>query len=399
MYQWHVRIRGRVMGPFSIQQLLEMKDRGQLQSFHEVSTSPPNWKMAGTVPEIFPRDAIIADPPQVPPPSPPLPLHSPRKRGPSAAVVLIAGGAVGLLVALLIVVIAVVVWSRGGLKGLATSGTKDDAVRFDKNTSDQEKDQRLADVIGLVVCGDEITYADGSRKESARSTGSCFAVTRDGFLITNQHVVKATEESKRSSRRQELEATLKITIRPKIWVFFGRADKYEAEIRHVSGDFDMAILKIERKTQTYLAPSNADPDSFARGSPVIACGFPGVDRVATTFSEQVVRDLVSLRTRGVVENQFPDKAFDFSIRKGIINVRPLLFRYPEWQRDAQCLQHDAHIFGGNSGGPLISEDGSVIGINTIGRIDSKEALKTNYSVTMPQMRTEIDRQIPNVIWR
>src|SRR5258706_16436401 len=97
MDQWHVRIRGRVMGPFSMQQLLEMKNRGQLLSFHEISADRENWKTAGTVSQIFPKDAIVAAPPPLPPPpGPPSPLHPSRKPRRSAAVGLIARGDVGL---------------------------------------------------------------------------------------------------------------------------------------------------------------------------------------------------------------------------------------------------------------------------------------------------------------
>ena len=40
---WFVRDRGAGMGPLSEEQLLDMRDRGQIQSYHEVSTDKRNW--------------------------------------------------------------------------------------------------------------------------------------------------------------------------------------------------------------------------------------------------------------------------------------------------------------------------------------------------------------------
>ena len=51
---YYVRIRGKVMGPFPVHQLKGLKERGQLQAFHEVSTDRLNWFSASTVTEIFP---------------------------------------------------------------------------------------------------------------------------------------------------------------------------------------------------------------------------------------------------------------------------------------------------------------------------------------------------------
>jgi hypothetical protein len=51
---YYVRIRGKVMGPFPIHQLRGLKERGQLQSFHDVSTDRLTWLSASTVSELFP---------------------------------------------------------------------------------------------------------------------------------------------------------------------------------------------------------------------------------------------------------------------------------------------------------------------------------------------------------
>ena len=51
---YFVRMRGRILGPFSAQQLQDQRDRGYFSAVHEVSTDRRNWSSAGTVSELFP---------------------------------------------------------------------------------------------------------------------------------------------------------------------------------------------------------------------------------------------------------------------------------------------------------------------------------------------------------
>lgn len=50
---WFMRARGRVLGPFTLAQLMSLRDRGQLSQFHEVSRDRRSWAPAGRVVEIF----------------------------------------------------------------------------------------------------------------------------------------------------------------------------------------------------------------------------------------------------------------------------------------------------------------------------------------------------------
>jgi len=288
-----------------------------------------------------------------------------------------------------------VVYKRGGFG----TGYDDGSIRFSKDSNETEKDAQLASVVGLVVCGEEVTYADGSQTENRRlGWGTCFRVTPDGYLLTNRHVVEKVENERRSSERRDKEIRSGQKIRPQAWVFFSLTDKSPAEIVHISNNFDMAVLKIASKSTRYLALSGDNPAQIARGTSVLACGFPDVDGKVVSFFEAVSQAKKS-QTKGPVERLFLDKAFGFSLRKGIVNVQPGPYRAEDWTRDAICLQHNAHIFRGNSGGPLLGDDGTVIGINTFGREPTDAPDEFNYSLTMPQMRTEIDRHAPGTLWR
>jgi hypothetical protein len=52
----YIRIRGRVIGPFSLQQLVALRDRGQFKRFHEVSADRQGWQPASVITEVFAED-------------------------------------------------------------------------------------------------------------------------------------------------------------------------------------------------------------------------------------------------------------------------------------------------------------------------------------------------------
>src|SRR5579871_108640 len=120
MDEWHVRIRGRTMGPFRLQQLLEMKDRGQLQPFHEISDDHSAWQVAGNVDGLFPRAATTRlghDSPSIPQPLPAAPVGMPtaQKNRDSRPVTMIVAGVLALIVAMTIFVgvLVVITTNRG----------------------------------------------------------------------------------------------------------------------------------------------------------------------------------------------------------------------------------------------------------------------------------------------
>ena len=50
---YHIRIRGRVLGPYSLKQLKILRDRGQLSQSHEISSDGKSWQTAGTLNAVF----------------------------------------------------------------------------------------------------------------------------------------------------------------------------------------------------------------------------------------------------------------------------------------------------------------------------------------------------------
>ena len=123
---------------------------------------------------------------------------------------------------------------------------------------------------------------------------------------------------------------------------------------------DLAVLKLDLTQRIKDAPplvvtKFADSDKLGAGDVVFALGSPG-------FLAQSV-------TRGVVSNPslvLPEQTAGRFFLRGE-NVGTLV----RW------ILHDAQIFGGNSGGPLVNERGEIVGINELGVFNLGGAIPSN----------------------
>jgi serine protease Do len=138
-----------------------------------------------------------------------------------------------------------------------------------------------------------------------RSLGSGFIISKDGYILTNEHVVKKGG---------------------KVTVTTQRGENYTAEVIGRDGKADVALLKINAKRPLPVAPLG-DSDGVRVGQWVMAIGSP------FGFTHSVTVGIVSAKGRFVPGN--------FN----------------------EFIQTDASINQGNSGGPLIDSRGQVVGIN------------------------------------
>ena len=123
---------------------------------------------------------------------------------------------------------------------------------------------------------------------------------------------------------------------------------------------DIAVLKLDlsqrpKGSAPVVVTKFADSDKLNAGDVVFALGSPG-------FLSQSV-------TRGVVANPslvLPEQTAGRFYLRGE-NVGTLV----RW------ILHDAQIFGGNSGGPLVNERGEIVGINEIGVFNLGGAIPSN----------------------
>ena len=119
-------------------------------------------------------------------------------------------------------------------------------------------------------------------------------------------------------------------------------DYEEAFLVDYNADMDLAVLKLDQPTDKRIALPLELPTQDLVGASVYAVGYPSV-------ADNAVNALASFRTE------------DATVTTG--SVSRLLTESGTGRR---VLQLDVSIQGGNSGGPLVTEDGTVVGINTFG---------------------------------
>ena len=254
-------------------------------------------------------------------------------------------------------------------------------------------ESHLTASLGLVACGYEIDTASGEHLELLLGHGTGFAVTADGWLFTNKHVVEKLWElqvnpAALAAKHKEMEAkarTALTTFKPRVWVFFG-PDKYPADMIHVSGKYDFAILKTERKGPYFRL--RAKPE-IPRSEKVFALGFPGAAQVPLSQAEDLEQKRRS-KTGDKIEEAFKARDFVFVLTNGVVS------RIAPESDGTSWVQHNAAINPGNSGGPLVSEDGTVVGINTLLIKDSQGVF---FSLGIPQLKTVFENHVKSATWK
>ena len=156
----------------------------------------------------------------------------------------------------------------------------------------------------------------------ATASGSGIIISDDGYIVTNNHVVDSSSESTYYDISQA--TSLKISL-------YGDDTQYDAKIVGKDSQTDLAVLKIDK---TGLTPAEfADSDTVKVGEFAMAVGNP-----------------LDLGT---------------SITCGIVSALNRKVQDSDGNTTYTCIQTDAAINSGNSGGALVNSQGQVIGINTL----------------------------------
>jgi S1-C subfamily serine protease len=250
-------------------------------------------------------------------------------------------------------------------------------------SADDEQD--IGQAVGLVVCG--ARAKDGREEfEFPISTGTCFAITAEGHLLTNMHVVKTIAEVVNGTKKMKVMERPHAALTPVVWVFFG-GTKHEAQIAYSSGKYDFSILKVASFAGKPFRLSGLAEQK--RGLAVIACGYPGA---ASSFAGALsgAKEPGNLKTfKANIAEYFEKRDFEYVRTDGTISK---VFKE---DNGTAWIQHTAAINPGNSGGPLMTADGVVIGINTL---TTKFGQGIFFSLALPQLRDEIQLHAPGVTW-
>lgn len=173
--------------------------------------------------------------------------------------------------------------------------------------SSGQRQQRMIDPFEFFF-GDRGRGFDFGTPQPSVGFGSGVIISKDGYIITNNHVIdKATE----------------------IEVTTNDNNKYNAKLVGTDPNTDIALLKIEGDSFAYIPFGNSD--DLKVGEWVLAVGNP------FNLTSTVTAGIVSAKGRGNIGSGMAIQSF---------------------------IQTDAAINRGNSGGALVNTNGQLVGINT-----------------------------------
>ena len=194
-----------------------------------------------------------------------------------------------------------------------TSGTLTPAQIYQKYA------QGVVEIIATFSSAGQSSYGPFGGTQTQKALGSGFVVSKDGYILTNAHVVSDNGQTVKT-----VEVIFKTTG--------SQTKRVTGTVVGADSTSDVALIKVDPAKAGNLDPIPlGDSSTVQPGEAVVAIGNP--------------------------------LGYDFSITEGIVSATNRNLQSPNGSIIANGIQTDAAINEGNSGGPLIDSSGKVIGIN------------------------------------
>ncbi len=210
----------------------------------------------------------------------------------------------------LLVVLALVAAACGGSDDAAEGSETSVVEAADANKAVKALEDVRSAVIRIEAQG-SFDYPGEGTSYNEGSSGSGFFISPDGVAVTNNHVVTGA-------------AFLQVYVE-------GEDEPRNAKILGVSECSDLAVIDVEGEGFEYLAWY---ADEVAVGVNVYAAGFPLGDHEYTLLDGIVSKENANGETN--------------------------------WASVDKVIEHTTDILPGNSGGPLVTDQGRVVGVNYSG---------------------------------
>ena len=162
--------------------------------------------------------------------------------------------------------------------------------------------------------------SNNSSTETQISTGSGVVISKDGYIITNQHVIESGTRFEANVNGKTIEAKL-----------VGQDASSDIAVLNVEAGEDLTSIEL------------GDSDTIKTGEWVMSIGSP------FGLEQSVATGIISATSR----SQVAGSSDSSSSSSGTVRIYP------------NMIQTDAAINPGNSGGALVNENGQLIGINAL----------------------------------
>ena len=174
-----------------------------------------------------------------------------------------------------------------------------------KMTQEELLQQQVPEILRRFF-GNQVIIPQQQAPQEKTAYGSAFFISKDGYLLTNHHVVEdASKVTIMLNDRREIDATV-----------VGSDERT-----------DVALLKVKGSNFPELRTGSVD--RLRVGEPVLAIGSPF--------------------------------GFDYSASAGIVSAK---MRNMMGETSVPFIQTDVALNPGNSGGPLFNQNGEVVGVNS-----------------------------------
>ncbi len=257
------------------------------------------------------------------PPQKPKKVRKPKaKRSYSSGMVVLAAVLAAVIGAVTATAAAVVTFSFGEEPTVIQS-TEDSGVANNVNINVDKTVESVVEavaekvtpsVVGIRTTTSVMNFFGGTSESSGEGSGVIYS--KDGYIITNYHVISDALTNQSSSKIE-------------VFLDSADADAYSASVIGYNISADIAVVKIDAKN--LAAVEFADSEELNVGQYVITVGNPG----GLEFMDSVTYGIISGLNRVV------------SADSGV-----------------ELIQTDAAINPGNSGGALVNTKGQLVGINS-----------------------------------
>lgn len=256
----------------------------------------------------------------------------------------IIGGVIGGILATLVVMDAT--GDKSITSAMGESNTTTSTITSYNFATVENPVVAISKQVGPSVVGINVSYKAQTffGTTDAEGEGSGIIYSTDGYIITNYHVVEQAINNTTAN----------------VSVILSTGDKLEAKV--VGGDSitDIAVIKVEKTGLT--AAEFGDSDAIEVGELAVAIGNP----LGQEFAGSVTVGYISALNRTITSGG----------------------------TTYNLIQTDAAINSGNSGGPLVSSGGKVIGINTA-KISATGVEGMGFSIPINEVLPIVEELITN----